>query len=557
MLDGKLRRTAAIDILFRQERICDLLGSRDRQRQIADELVAMLESEGDPVRLADAYLHKGELHTILGEFEQAEAALEASLRLRRETGDALGERASLRGLGFLRWWQRRYDDALACNAAALAIDRAHQRVNAIVGDLHNLGAVYSAMRNVDAARACFEEALALSEPARGNGAPALIDLWEARATVLYSYGSLLASIGDLDGALAYLGRDAEWAWNSNDPQRAGHFFTAAADVHLKQGQIDECLADYRHAIEITRANHLSPLLGQSLKAYGDTLIALGREREALAPLDEAARIYETLTDGPAEAQAVSQMARAHERLGNIAEAQSGWERARSVCRNGRNLQGEIDALEGLGRVARRHLPAAVALRFYEDAIGLATTLEDHERAARLHNSAGIVEWTRGHHASALAHFERALDLFETLGDRVAAGQMMNSVGVTLEALGRSAEARVRLRQAIAHHVLIEQPHLEAHALAGLGDSFWAAGDHREAALWYERSLHKRTAIADVRGEGWMLQRLARSRAALGERAEADALLTRATGIATQCSDEELMEECVRLRAALSSPAALR
>ena len=128
------------------------------------------------------------------------------------------------------------------------------------------------MRNYDSARACFEEALALSEAAKGRGGPALIDLWEARIAVLYWYGSLLASIGDLDGALAYLGRHGEWACDSEHPQRAGHFFTAAAAVHLKKGMIDECLEDYRHAVDVTRTNHLAPQLGQALQAYGETLI---------------------------------------------------------------------------------------------------------------------------------------------------------------------------------------------------------------------------------------------------------------------------------------------
>ena len=133
--------------------------------------------------------------------------------------------------------------------------------------------------------------------------------------------------------------------------------------------------------------------------------------------------------------------------------------------------------------------------------------------------------------------------------------MMNSAGVSLGALGRTADAQRVLQQAIAHHQRIEQPQLEAHALAGLGDSFWSAGDHREAARWYERSLHKRTTIGDVRGEGWMLQRLARTVAANGSHDDARTLLARATGIAAQCSDDELMEECIRVRRGIEPAAA--
>jgi tetratricopeptide (TPR) repeat protein len=364
--------------------------------------------------------------------------------------------------------------------------------------------------------------------------------------VLYSYGSLLASTGELDRALTYLGSTGEWTCDRN-PERTGDFLIAAANVQLQKGMIDECLADYRSAIEITRRNHLAPRLGRALQAYGETLIALGRERDALAALDEATRVFETLSDRPAEAAVWSHLAQIHERLGNVSDAQAAWHQTLRLCRETSNLQGELDALEALGRVARRHLPSAVALRFYEDAIARATALDDDRREARLHNSAGILEWTRGNHRNAIAHFERARDLFETLGNRVAVGQMMNCIGVSLSSLGHNDDAREQLQKAVTYHAEMEQPRLEAHALAGLGDSYWMTGEYDEAAAWYERSLHKRRSIADVRGEGWMLHRLARAGAAAGRADAAQALLSRASEISVDCSDEELMEECASLR----------
>ncbi len=42
--DEEQRRHVLVDILFRQERLCDLLGMRDRQREIVDELVSLLKS---------------------------------------------------------------------------------------------------------------------------------------------------------------------------------------------------------------------------------------------------------------------------------------------------------------------------------------------------------------------------------------------------------------------------------------------------------------------------------------------------------------------------------
>jgi serine/threonine protein kinase/tetratricopeptide (TPR) repeat protein len=547
LLNPPNRDERVVEILFRQERVCDALGVRERQRLILEELVTLLESVDDPSHLSEALCRKGELHTLLHEFERAEEALERSLQLRRAIGDTLGERASLRGFGFLRWSQLRYVDALAYNEAALRIDRQHGRLTAIVGDLHNLGSVYAALGDVDKARASYEEALELSAPAKGGEDLALLDLWGSRVSVLFTYGCLLARCGELDRALHYLGRDGEWKGASAHPVRAGHFNTAAAHVHLKMGMVAECLEDYRQAIEITRRNHVFPQLGQALQLYAETLMTLGRDRDAREALEEAVQVFATLADRSAEALASSLLARVQERLANVADAQAAWERTHVLRKAAGDPQGELEALEGLGRVARRHLPSSVALRFFEEAIARATTIGDPQRAARLHNSAGIIEWTRGRHEQALTHFEQALSLFEKLADTAGAGQMMNSIAVCLQAMGRHTAARERLEQALTHHQRTGQVQLEAHALAALGDVCWESGETNDASSWYERSLHTRQTIGDRRGEAWMLQRLARARAVVGARDDAEDLLTQAIQLSTRCSDEELMDACDKLR----------
>jgi tetratricopeptide (TPR) repeat protein len=125
--------------------------------------------------------------------------------------------------------------------------------------------------------------------------------------------------------------------------------------------------------------------------------------------------------------------------------------------------------------------------------------------------------------------------------------MMNSIGVTLNALGRRTEARVQLEQALLHHVQTTQTQLEGHALAALGDLCWETAETDRAWDWYDRSLHTRQSIGDLRGEGWMLQRLARVRASRGDWEQADTLLKRAAELSIRCSDDELMDACAQLR----------
>ena len=104
--------------------------------------------------------------------------------------------------------------------------------------------------------------------------------------------------------------------------------------------------------------------------------------------------------------------------------------------------------------------------------------------ARLRNSAGIIEWTRGRHEQALTHFEQALPLFDELADAAGAGQMMNSIALCLHALGRHAAAQERLQHALAHHQRTGHAQLEAHAMSALGDMCWEAGNTGEASSWY-------------------------------------------------------------------------
>lgn len=546
MLDENSRRATSIEILFRQERLCDTVGLRDRQRQLLSQLVTLLLADDGGNRLAEAYRRKGELHTILNEFDLAHDALDRALRLQREQRDVLGERASLRGLGFLRWSEKRYEEALEYSQAALDIDRQHGRLSAVVGDLHNLGAILSAMGKFDRARACLEEALTISEPARGGLDHAFADVWQPRLHVLFSYGSLLARCGELDRALTYLGPEGECA-RHHPRHHAAYFLLAAADVQLRKGLVAECLDSMRKAIDINERAHFAPQLVQALRLYGVTLLSLNREREALAPLKEAAAVYADLTDRASAALMWSHVARAHERLGDFVEAQQAWQRALSLRKEIGDGRGEAEALEGLGRVARKHLPASVALRYYEEAIARAAADGDSARAARLHNSAGIIEWTRANHAGALARFEGALRLLQSVGDSTGCGQMMNSIGVALSALGRRADARRQLLQAIDHHRRGAHRQLEGHALAALGDICWDDGQPDEALEYYQRSLRLRVEIGDGRGEGWMLQRLARLHAAKGDRDAGD-LLRRAADLSVHCSDEELMEACEQVRA---------
>jgi class 3 adenylate cyclase/tetratricopeptide (TPR) repeat protein len=542
--DGE-RQEASLEILLRQERLCETLGLRGRQRQIIDELIRLLEPDGDPAKLAEVYLRQGDLHALLRRFEEGEEALQRSLLLWRELSDEAGERKVLRSLGLLRWYEGRHPEALTCIEAVIAMDRERDDVVALVGDITSLATVLKAMGDIPQALQRLQEGVAIAEEASAAGSPVAGDVRVKEAYILNTLAVLYREAGDLESALEHLDRADEIAEVKRLPVYLSYNRTLAAHICLQQGRIEESLAGYREATDLTRKAGFVPGLSQTLRIQGEVLVGLSRFDEALPCLEEAAALFAQLEDRDTEALMWTGIASAQEGAGNDAAAISAWKRARALRKADGDRAGELEALEGLGAALRRHAPdPSPALACYHDAAELAETLGRHAVEGRLRNVVGILEWGRGGYAQALRHYERALTLFRMLGDPANAGLMLNSIGVTLTALERTSEAKSRLDEAIALHRETGQLRLEGHALAALGDLSARSGDRGTAGRHYGRSLEIRRRIGDRRGEGWMLYELARNE---GAGARAGEWTARASRIAEGCGDHELADACLRLQ----------
>jgi predicted ATPase len=154
------------EVLFHQERLYDILGSREQQQALIDQLLTLLQSSKDQARLADVYVRQGDLYTELARFEAAEQVLKEALHLRRTLSDPVGESQVLRSLGFLRWHQGQYDEALTHNEATLTLDRQRDDHMTIATDLTNLAAVLRSLGDHERALTSLQEALDIYEAAQ-------------------------------------------------------------------------------------------------------------------------------------------------------------------------------------------------------------------------------------------------------------------------------------------------------------------------------------------------------------------------------------------------------
>ena len=98
--------------------------------------------------------------------------------------------------------------------------------------------------------------------------------------------------------------------------------------------------------------------------------------EALEALEEAFQVFATLAIGAPRRSPVRCWRVFRSGWATLRRRRSAWDRTRALWKAAGDPHRELEALEGQGRVARRHLPSSVALRFFEEAIALSMAVGD-------------------------------------------------------------------------------------------------------------------------------------------------------------------------------------
>ncbi len=457
--DDTVRCDLQADVLLQEERLCETLGLRGRQQQIAGDLISLLAPRGASPRLAQAYMRQGDVSTLLKRYDAADRALTTALRLCRESGDAVLERLTLRSIGLLRWHEGRHAEALAIAESALAIDRERGDELAVAGDLTNIGLILKSSGEYERARAILEEAVKVRE---------LSEDPSALVHGLHSLANVYRSLGDLDVALVHLQRANEVSRRFMLPIQRSFQLMAIAHILLQRGQVEESLRTYEEAVELSRRARHADGLVQSLRAQGHLLFGLGLQKEALPPLQEAARLFGQLEDRAGEVEMLSRVAVILENQARAGEAAATWEQVHALYSELENAHGTLEALEGIVRTRRRAAaPAEEIFPHLRAALALAGMLGEKRREASLRNTLGILEWESARYAQALPHYEELLALSRELGDRFAEGLALNSLGVTLSRLRRYDEARTVLEESIRLNRESGEKLLERHAFTAL------------------------------------------------------------------------------------------
>jgi len=348
-----------------QVEVLHILGRREDEEATLRWLSAVPEAPVFEV----AYLW-GQYHEAVGEYSQAQAAIERARVACRHQADVVSEARCLAQLGLISRKQGEYERAKAWYNQALELLRGEGAYpEAETQALNGLGTIYRQQGNYDGARTCYQRALALSRTS-GNR----VD--EAQA---------LNNLG----------------------------VTAFYQRHLA-----EAMSYYRQALDVRRAIGDRAGEGASLFDLGVALCECGDYSQSQEYFLEALAIQQATGNRWEEANVLNSMGILYLLLGELSTAQDYLQQGLELSRKTGDEAIQAYLLCNLGQVRRDQGDLVAAEELLTDSLALAQAQADRQLVSICLSHLSLVSLQAGRLEQALERANAALTLRREMGLRL-------------------------------------------------------------------------------------------------------------------------------------------
>jgi class 3 adenylate cyclase/tetratricopeptide (TPR) repeat protein len=373
--------TQRYDLLIGRERVYDLQGAREAQKQDLERLRELAESLDDDRRRAEVALRQAHCAESTGDYPAAIAAAQTAIRSAQAAQDVTREAA-----GYLRWGlalrrQGEYEAAWKRLEQSLRLARAAQLHQIEADGLRALGNIPYRRGDYAQARSCFEQAraiyskigdrraesetlsdLALVQGALGNHTAGLAHLENAyriqcemgdrpgQAKALNRLGNRSAELGRLAEARTYYEQALRIHQEVGDRRGEGIVLNNLAYLLWDHGDYDGALANLQQSLLICQqiGDHLGE--GHVLGNLSYLAHLQGEDEAALDYGQQALAIAEEVGDRPTLADTWNTLGHAHTALGHPSEAEKLYRQALALRRELNLDHLAVDTLAGLGRL---------------------------------------------------------------------------------------------------------------------------------------------------------------------------------------------------------------
>jgi CHAT domain-containing protein/tetratricopeptide (TPR) repeat protein len=255
---GDSSRTAAAlnDVAVCLNNLGDPAGALERYT----EALPLIRNSGNRASEGNLLNNIGRAYSVLGNHQMALDYLEKALAIREETSDRLGQAITLNNLGLERSLLGEPERAIRYHEQALQLYRYENDLRGTSNGLNNLGLDYYTLHDFDRAREYFQKALAVDQ-------------------------------------------------TTGDIRMEGTHLHNVASTYAEEGRWVEARDYFSRALPLRRKAGDTFGEGVTLGRLGATYVETGNTDLAVAPLNEALRVSESLGDGQSRALALYELAR--------------------------------------------------------------------------------------------------------------------------------------------------------------------------------------------------------------------------------------------------------
>jgi class 3 adenylate cyclase/tetratricopeptide (TPR) repeat protein len=323
----------------------------------AEDLLAQLPAHEYEKEAIQLYLGRGELHILLGNFDEAEADLERGLTLAQGARqDYRAQAQALNGLAYLRYWQAHNEEMLDLARRALTLAEAEDRRHEMMTALHYIAMALVELGNHDEAIEFFLQARTLAEAMGDRHALSTIHMGIAVAA--FNQGQLRDALEAMEELLVIYRE-------SGDKHRVSNCLSNIANTLYYLGEFEAAHATHQESITIDREIGKRVGLAYSLRDLGELYCHRGDYAAGLAAMEEAAAIFEEIGDDAGRAWCDLALGREYYLdIGPDSQAEALLRRALPVLQAGESHEEVADALLALGRLClegREHDQAQISL----------------------------------------------------------------------------------------------------------------------------------------------------------------------------------------------------
>jgi tetratricopeptide (TPR) repeat protein len=376
-----------------------------------DESLRILEELGNRAGVAKSLFRIGLINLHRGDYDEALAKYEASLRIEEEIGDRGGAAESLHEIGIVYEKRGKYKEALAKYKESLGIKGEIGNRLAVAGSLGQLGTIHHRRGEYREALAKYEESLRILEE---------------------------------------LGDQADQAEVATSLQRIGM-------IREQQGEYDEALAKYEESLGIYE--ELGDRAGVAMCLHGIGMIyeVCGEPGGALAKYEQSLKINQELGDREGVAISLHQIGNAHYLRDEYVKALANYEESIKIKQELGYRAGVASSLGQIGMIHGDRGEYDEALAKYEESLAIDEELGHRTGGAISLHQIGNLYYLRGEYDEALAKYEASLRIKEEIGDRAGAAASQAMLGQVFRVIHRYGEALGQLVPALATFTRLRSP----------------------------------------------------------------------------------------------------